>query len=189
MEILLAIVVASAVIFFGALISMGNERQRKAIDNLNENITLWAIQDLHIKHAILTKDVKVDNPQRWLSQITSNVLGHDLNLQITETFDKPQSILCVSSNGDYEFLFTSLSPSEIQNARRSKHSKLDKFRGNNPTFSIPKNSQSHELSTLNNGILFDLELKLAWAQLTGCDLGPRNRIWMYKFPHVRKMVK
>ena len=29
MEILLAIVVVTAVIFFGALISMGNERQRK----------------------------------------------------------------------------------------------------------------------------------------------------------------
>ena len=31
MEIILAIVVASAVIFFGALISMGNERQKEAV--------------------------------------------------------------------------------------------------------------------------------------------------------------
>lgn len=34
MEILLAIVVASAVIFFGALISMGNERQKTGIRQL-----------------------------------------------------------------------------------------------------------------------------------------------------------
>ena len=38
MEIILAIVVASAVIFFGALISMGNERQRKSIDNLRDQL-------------------------------------------------------------------------------------------------------------------------------------------------------
>ncbi len=49
MEIILAIVVAAAVIFFGALISMGNERQRRAIDGLREQVVLWAVQDLKIK--------------------------------------------------------------------------------------------------------------------------------------------
>lgn len=46
MEISLAIGVASAVIFFGALISMGNERQRRAIDGLREQVVLWAVKDL-----------------------------------------------------------------------------------------------------------------------------------------------
>jgi len=49
MEIILALVVAVAVIFFGALISAGNERQRKAIDGVREQIVLWAMQDLRIK--------------------------------------------------------------------------------------------------------------------------------------------
>lgn len=49
MEIILAIVVASAVIIFGALISMGNERQRKAIDIISEHLADWIRQDLKFK--------------------------------------------------------------------------------------------------------------------------------------------
>ncbi len=62
MEIILAIVVGVAVIFFGALISAGNERQRKAIDGLREQVVLWAIQDLRIKRENLACDVHVDDP-------------------------------------------------------------------------------------------------------------------------------
>jgi hypothetical protein len=55
MEITLAVVVAAAVIFFGALISTGNERQRKAIDGLREQVIMWAMQDLRIKREKLTR--------------------------------------------------------------------------------------------------------------------------------------
>ena len=47
MELLLAVIVCASVIFFGVLISIGNVRQSRAIDNLREQITLWAIHDLH----------------------------------------------------------------------------------------------------------------------------------------------
>ena len=60
MEIILAIVVGVAVIIFGALISMGNERQRKAIDSLREQVVLWAMQDLRIKREGLARDVHVE---------------------------------------------------------------------------------------------------------------------------------
>ncbi len=59
MEIILAIVVAAAMIFFGALISIGNERQRKAIDALREQTELWAMQDLRIKRERLVREVRV----------------------------------------------------------------------------------------------------------------------------------
>ena len=62
MEIILAIVVGVAVIFFGALISAGNERQRKAIDGLREQVVLWAMQDLRLKRERLARDVHVDDP-------------------------------------------------------------------------------------------------------------------------------
>lgn len=74
MEILLAIVVVSAVIFFGALISMGNERQKKAIDDLREQVSLWAMQDLRIKHEGHARDVRIDDPLGWLNTLaTKNV--------------------------------------------------------------------------------------------------------------------
>jgi hypothetical protein len=65
MEIILAIVVATAVIFFGALISAGNERQRKAIDNLREQTSLWAMQDLRIKRERLAREVHMNDPLGW----------------------------------------------------------------------------------------------------------------------------
>jgi len=75
MEIILAIVVATAVIFFGALISMGNERQRRAIDDLREQTVLWAMQDLRIKREKLARDVRIDDPIGWLNRITVKSVG------------------------------------------------------------------------------------------------------------------
>lgn len=86
MEITLAIVVASAVIFFGALISMGNERQRNAIDNLRDHISLWIMQDLRIKRERLAIDVSVDDPLGWINKIATKVCGIELNLHVMETF-------------------------------------------------------------------------------------------------------
>lgn len=43
--------VIAAVLFFGALISLGNERQRQATDALRERATRWAEQDLRLKRA------------------------------------------------------------------------------------------------------------------------------------------
>lgn len=63
---------------------MGNERQRKAIDGLHEQIVLWAMQDLRIKRERLARDVQVNNPIEWLNKITAKVSGFNLNLQVVE---------------------------------------------------------------------------------------------------------
>ena len=89
-EIILALVVAVAVIFFGALSSVGNERQRKAIDALREQVVFWAVQDLRIKRERLARDVRVDDPLLALrrkieayevSVLNSNIL-FDLELPL-----------------------------------------------------------------------------------------------------------
>lgn len=92
MELFLAIVAALAVIFFGALISMGNERQRKAIDELREQVVLWAVQDLKIKRERLAHDVTVDDPLGWFNKTVSKVCGYDLKLQVHEVFEEPQAL-------------------------------------------------------------------------------------------------
>ncbi len=93
MEIILAIVVGIAVIFFGALISMGNERQRRAIDALREQTVLWAMQDLRIKRERLARDVRVDDPIAWLNKIYSRVCNIEASLQIVEAFDGPRAFV------------------------------------------------------------------------------------------------
>ena len=93
MEIILAIVVASAVIFFGALISAGNERQRKAIDGLREQVILWAVQDLQIKREKLAHEVRVDDPLNWLNKIIGKTCNLEGSLQVIEVFEGPRALV------------------------------------------------------------------------------------------------
>ncbi|MBI5944759.1 MAG: hypothetical protein HY864_10355 [Chloroflexi bacterium] len=182
MEIILAIVVASAVIFFGALISMGNERQRKAIDGLREQLVLWAVQDLKIKHEHLAQTVQVHDPLHWLSQVSGRMLGQEVSLQILEAFQETQSIVCADTTGDHKIIFTTLSPIEIKKLAFGRQAKLSNFATGNPLLSLPKRVVIHEFSILSCGFLFDLEFPLAWIKLTGWSVEKRERLWMYLIP-------
>jgi hypothetical protein len=180
MEIILAIVVSAAVIIFGALISRGNERQRKAIDALREQTELWAVQDLLIKRERLAREVRVDDPLAWLSRVATRVSGLDLNLQFVESHDEPRALLCMAGDQNSRILFSPLDPHEIQRLKRGKRSRLTGLGANNPLFSLPHKVAADELSILNAGILFDLELQLAWKGLTGQSAGQLEKIWMYR---------
>jgi hypothetical protein len=112
MEIILAVVVAAAVIFFGALISTGNERQRKVIDALREQTELWAIQDLRLKRERLVREIRVGDPLAWLNMIATKISSLALNLQIAEYFEEPNVLLCMSGDQDTKILFSPLSPKD-----------------------------------------------------------------------------
>lgn len=179
MEIILAIVVEGAVIFFGALISLSNERQRKAIDGLREQVVLWAMQDLRIKRERLARDVHVDDPLGWLNKIAARVCGYGLNLQVIEAFENPRTLICTTGDGGEKVVFTPHSPGEIRIMKRAKSSQLSQYADRNPLLSLPRNTIAFECSVLNNGILFDLELPLAWKGLTGNNVDEMNVIWIY----------
>ncbi|MBI5825537.1 MAG: hypothetical protein HZB18_16020 [Chloroflexi bacterium] len=180
MEIILAIVVASAVIFFGALISMGNERQKKAIDSLREQVVLWAVQDLKIKREHLAQTVQVPDPVGWLNKTASRVCGYDLKLQVLEMSEEPQSLVCTSGDSSVKVVFSPLSPTDLRRIKSGRQNRLSQFTGHHPLFLLPKGVDVHELSILNGGHLFDLELPLAWKALTGKNLEQSNRLWMYE---------
>ncbi len=179
MEIILAIVVGIAVIFFGALISMGNERQRRAIDDLREQTVLWASQDLRIKRERLARDVHVDDPLGWLNKVVARVCGYDLNLQVIEAVENPRVLICAAGGGSEKVAFTPHSPGEIRTMKRAKHNRLSQYADRNPLLSLPRDVTAFECSVLNNGILFDLELPLAWKGLTGNNVDEMGLMWMY----------
>ena len=181
MEIILAIVVAAAVIFFGALISMGNERQRKAIDGLREQVVLWAIQDLKIKREHLAQTVQVPDPVEWLNKVASTVSSIGLKLQIIEVFEQPQVLVCTSGEGNKTVIFSPLSPAELRRIKSGRQNRLSQFASNNPLLFLPRSVYIHELSVLNVGHSFDLELVLVWKALTGQNLEPKISIWMYEY--------
>ncbi len=182
MEIILAIVVASAVIFFGALISAGNERQRRAIDGLREQVVLWAIQDLKIKRKYLEQTIQVADPLGWLNKTASKLCGYDLKLQVLEMFEEPQALVCTSGDSTVRVIFSSLSFSDIRRIKRGKQNRLSQFVGQNPLLNLSKMVTVHELSILNAGHLFDLELTLVWKALTGQEIGSVNNLWIYIIP-------
>ena len=182
MEIILAVVVASAVIFFGALISMGNERQKRAIDGLREQVVLWTVQDLKIKRDHFARDVQVADPLGWLNKTASKVCGYDLKLQVLEMFDEPQTLVCTSGDNSKRVIFSPFSPADISRIKKSKQNRLSKFAERHPLLLLSRNVSIYELSVLNGGHLFDLEISLAWKGLTGQSIGDVERTWMYLYP-------
>lgn len=182
MEILLAIVVASAVIFFGALISMGNERQRKAIDGLREQMVLWAVQDLKIKREHLAKTVEVPDPLGWLNKTASRVCSYDLKLQIIEVVEEPQSLICASGDGNVKIIFSPLSPTDIHRIKNGNKNRLSRYADPNLLLALPKNVTCYKITVLNSSVLFDLELPIVWKKLTTQKIEQRESLWMYSIP-------
>ena len=180
MEIILAIVVAAAVIFFGALISIGNERQRKAIDALREQTELWAVQDLRIKRERLVREVRVDDPLAWLNKVVTKVSSLVMNLQSVEFLEEANTLLCMSGDHETRIFVSPFSPKEIQRIKRERRSRLSQFDKKNPLLFLSRTTIAYEFSVLNAGILFDLELQLAWKGLTGRKIDQGERLWMYK---------
>lgn len=179
MEIILAIVVTSAVIIFGALISIGNERQKKAIDGLREQVVLWAVQDLKIKREHLAQTVHVSDPLGWLDKIASKILGYDPKLQVLQTFEEPRSLICKSDHENIRIAFSSQSPVDLRRTRRRKQNRLSRSMVQNPLLSLPQNLNAKEVSVLNGGYSFDLELALVWKELTGQEATLTESLWVY----------
>lgn len=177
MEMLLAIVVASAVIFFGALISMGNERQRKAIDGLREQVILWAIQDLKIKREGLKRDIRIEDPLKWINHVVEILHGESISLTITEYLSSPEALICIGENNT-KAIFSPLSPLDIKHIYQKNKSKLNVVGVRHPLFCLPKRTKMLEISILNMGILFDLEARFVWEMLTGSEL-MKEKIWLY----------
>lgn len=178
MDAVLAILVLGAVIFFGALISAGNERQRKALDGIREQAALWAMQDLRLKREKLARDVKVDDPVAWLNQVVAKVYGESLDLTVTEFFENPQVLVCAGKDGR-RVLFSPASPDDIRRMKRESKSKLSRLGNAHPLMDLPRQVVQLDISILNGGILFDLELPLTWKLLTGLEIGQSNLLWMY----------
>lgn len=166
MDAIFAILVLGAVIFFGALISAGNERQRKAIDGIREQAAQWAMQDLRLKREHLARDVKVDDPVAWLNRVVAKVVGEDLGLVVTEIFEDPQAVVCADTHGKRAVL--SIMPiKEIRRLTQQHKGRLTKIGDTHPLKNLPQDFEFTEISILNAGITFDLELSIAWKLITG----------------------
>ena len=179
MEMILASVVMIAVIIFGALISMGNERQRRALDGIREQTALWASQDLRLKREKLAREVKVEDPLKWLNTVVTKACGESLDLTVTEVFDTPQTLVCMDKNSR-RVVVSLASPGEIRRVKRERKNKLLGVSNGHPLLNLPQRVEQVEISILNGGILFDLELPVGWEMLSGGKITSIDKVWVYR---------
>jgi len=179
MEIILIIVISLSTIIFRALISLGNERQRKALAGLRDQVVLWAMQDLKLKREQLAREVQVEDPLVLFGGLISKVTGQHSQLQFVGSFDDPACLSFETADLQQKFIVSPVSPSDLRRMNRRKVGRLSNMSGGNPIGNLSRKSIHYELSVLNCGTFFDLELQGGWKSLTGCELGDVDRVWVY----------
>lgn len=178
-DLLLAVVVIGAVIAFGALISVGNERQRQAIDTLHQAYKQWAVQDLRLKRGVISSQIQIDDLTAWLTRTTSLAFGRKTNVMDCQVHHTPvAAVEFREAESGATVVFALESPQVLMPMLKKKSSAI---RGNldlNPLLRVGKKTPVVELSILNAGMMFDMEFPVAWNSLTG-QATQADVVWAY----------
>jgi hypothetical protein len=178
-DLLLAVIVIGAVIVFGALISIGNERQRHAIDALHRAYKQWAVQDLRLKRGVISSQVQIDDLTAWLTKATSLAFGRKTDVMDCQVHNTPVAALEFreAESGD-TVVFVLESPQVLMPMLKKKRSAIRGNLGSNPLLRVGKKTPVVELSILNAGMMFDMELPVVWNRLTG-QATEADVVWAY----------
>ena len=180
-DYLLALTVLIALIVLGALISVGNERQRKAIDSISQQTQAWAIEDLRLKRGQVEANISIDNPIAWLNTAASRALGRQTQLSAPDIAEDPFAVSFVDHYSGETLVFSLLSPKALRKLSKAKRSELSKRTSQHPLIPWRKGITSFEMTILNAGIRFDLELPIAWQAITKEQVNNEN-LWVYVIP-------
>lgn len=189
-DTLLAVVVLFAVLLFGALLVAGNERQRKAIDALNNSYTRWAEHDLVLKRSTAAKTVQVQDPQSWLEQVATQVLGVSPKIASLQGWqgNTTKAILAECTDGA-SLLVTPIPPASF---RKMIHGHGHKGAAAaitrttlGPLGSHPGRVPCHELNIISAGTFFDVEAGQVWEKLFKEKLAV-DRLYLFAVPSERR---
>lgn len=176
-DLLLTVVVIAAVIAFGALISVGNERQRGAIDALHQAYKQWAVQDLRLKRGTVSAQTQILDLTAWLTKVTSLAFGYKTTILDYQLYNDP--IPAVEfHDGRSSIVCTLEPPAVLLPMLRKKRSAIRGELRSNPLFLVNRKTPALELSMLNAGDMFDVELPVAWGTLTS-QVTVSDTLWVY----------
>lgn len=178
MEIILTLSVLIALVALGVTISLGNERQRQAIQTVREQLQAWTEQDIRLKREKLAREISVPDAKNWLQENAARVLGKQLPVISVEHWNKGgnTALVAICQDGT-RLIFTPLQRNLFLEALQRPDSRISKA-DPGPLGSQPKKVPFYELSIVNAGMFFDLEAQQAWRELSGQML-PGSRLWMY----------
>lgn len=178
-ELLLTVAVVASVVFFGALITRGNERQRRAIEKLHTAYKQWAIHDLRIKRGVASNQIKIEDLTAWLKKVTSQAFGRETIVLDYHKHESPVTSIEFHDASNGSTVVCALeSPDEVKNILKKKRPTIAGDLRINPIFRFGKKTPVVELSLLNAGVLFDLELPMAWDAFTGQQTETET-LWAY----------
>jgi len=183
LEVTLAVSVLAAVVVVGVLISVGNERQRQALDKLREDLRNWALGDLEVKRERAAREIQIMDPLAWFRDAARKATGVAWEVRaIAKVLEHPEAIVVSSDNGSY-LMFSPVRPDRVRRLLKAPA-------GRAQTGPLPsemrlalrgrKRMETYELSALNAGIFFDLEADRVWRMLTDRPL-KANQLWLYEF--------
>ena len=182
-DTVLAVVVLFAVLLFGALLVVGNERQRKAIDSLNTSYTRWAEHDLVLKRATAAKTVQVEDPQAWLEQVATQVFGVAPKISNLQPWqgNAAKAMLATCKDGR-SLVVTHLPPAAFRKTiavRPHKGAAAAITRTTvGPLGTRPGKVPCYELNIISAGTFFDVEARQAWEKLFNENLAV-DRLYMF----------
>src|SRR3970040_2390413 len=113
LEVDLAVSVLAAVVVVGVLISIGNERQRKALDKLREDLRNWGLGDLEVKPEGAAREIQIMDPLAWLRDAARKATGVAWEMRaIAKVLEHPEAIVVLSDKGRL-FHFLSVPPESV----------------------------------------------------------------------------
>ena len=178
-DLFLAVTVVTAIIAFGALISVGNERQRRAIDTLHQAYKQWAVQDLRLKRGVASTQSRIEDLTAWLTKTTSLSFGRKTIVMDYQIHNSPvNTVEFHDAEIGKTIICTLESPEALKTILKKKRAILRGELRSNPIFRVTKKTPVVELSMLNAGVLFDVELPIAWNALTG-QATQADTLWAY----------
>ena len=178
-ELLLTVAVIASVVFFGALITRGNERQRRSIDKLHTAYKQWAMHDLRIKRGIASNQIKIGDLTAWLKKVTAQAFDRETIVLDYYKHESPiVSIEFHDASSGNTVVCALEAPDEVKTILKKKRPTIAGDLRTNPIFRLGKKTPAVELSLLNTGVMFDLELPVAWTLLTGHQTSSET-LWAY----------
>jgi hypothetical protein len=180
------VIISPVVILIGLVISIGNERQRKELARIRTIADQWAVEDLRMKRAKLAREISITDPKEWCNDLVARVLQWNPESGVEAALTKPDALVMYSSKQGRVLAISPVSP-EVAQQFTKRATKMDQqtasLSASNPLFPYPRNANVTELSPLNAGVMFDLEIEEVWKQLTKAKAAPPSPIWyLYDIP-------
>jgi hypothetical protein len=190
MDILIGTSLLVAIVLLGALITAGNERQRKALDGIREQVEAWAQEDILIKREKVARSIQVQAPLAWLEKTAAGVLGQAPGIMSATPWEKDGLLAMIAVCKDGSRLIFTPVPYDrfLKSIRLNKRGALAQAE-TSVLGDRPEKVAHYDLSVLTSGMFFDIEAAQAWQALSGQAL-PSKRLTMFELaPRAGVQVK